>query len=371
MITYFTFSDGSLGYDCAACGQRCCRGKTFAIDADELVPLLGRQPRLARHLRLGGGGTLVAQNLTDRCWFLQGDGYCRIEAEDGRAAKPSTCRLFPFNRVFRIGNVRVVDFNSTLCPIELRTPDGVGHAEIVKDLDEIGRSPLVESPRRSPAGLPEEWWRAEEATQALYREHADSALAALGAQGDLDGERLLVAWRAVYGLAPEREAAFAGKVAERVAALAGTLRFSQLFAPAASSGSATATVDGDAAARDYVVEAGLLPRRLFALAFLGTLAADLLDEAPSLRGLTELWHGQRGTLDVLARWDASVKIRNPQFSADLPPLLQPHLGKLLGLGFRGGSSLGQIVATIADGCEPAERPLVVALAASQLAALLG
>ena len=32
--TWFTFTDGELGYDCAACGQACCRGHGFAAGAD-------------------------------------------------------------------------------------------------------------------------------------------------------------------------------------------------------------------------------------------------------------------------------------------------------------------------------------------------
>ena len=104
---------------------------------------------------------------------------------------------------------------------------------------------------------------------------------------------------------------------------------------------------------------------------LGTLAADLLDETPTLRALTELWHGQRATLDVLAAWDHPVKITNPQFASDLPPQLQPQLGQLLALGFRGGKTLGEIVGIVAETLPAGQRSLAVALAASQLPSLLG
>lgn len=352
--TYFTFSDGSLGYDCAACGQRCCRGKTFALDSDELIPLLSLRPRLARHLRLGGGGTLVAQNVTDRCWFLSNEtGYCDIEVEAGRDRKPSTCRLFPFNHVYRVGDVRVVDFNSTLCPIGPRA-GGVTYAEIVKDLDQVGASPLVDSPKAAPPGLPADWWQREEAAQAVYRAHAADAIAAAVALGDDNAAERLPQYCDVFALDRARYDALAPAVAQQIALVAGSLRFAQLF---------------DTTGSSYAAEYTALPARLFALTVLGVLAADLLGETPSLRALTELWHGQRATLDVLCAWDRPVHIRAPQFSADLPAVLQPHLGQLLGLGFRGGKTLGAIVTTIASPLPAAEKPLVLALAASQLASL--
>ena len=355
MKTYFTFSDASLGYDCAACGQRCCRGKAFAIDSDELVPLLALRPRLSRHLRLGGGGTLVAQNLTDRCWFLQPDGFCNLEVEHGRDSKPSTCRLFPFNRVFKVGDVRVVDLNSTLCPIEAKS-GGVTHAEIVKDLDQIGRSPLVDSPKRPPEALAADWVATEEQAQAVYRQHAQDPDAAVAALGDARSAARTTEWCAIFGLDKTRHEEGLDKVAAQVALIVGSLRFAQLFEARGQ--------------RAYPTELAALPIRVRALTLLGSLAADLLNETPSLRALTELWHGQRETLDVLAAWDEPVQIRSPQFSADLPPLLQPLLGQLLGLGFRGGKTLGQLVMTIAEPLAVSERPLVIALAASQLSSLL-
>src|SRR5438128_229638 len=96
---YFTFPDGALTYDCATCRQRCCRGKGFAVADPELVPLLAKAPELAAVLALRPGGALGATNVSDGCWFLEGDGLCRIERDFGRALKPVTCRLFPFNRV--------------------------------------------------------------------------------------------------------------------------------------------------------------------------------------------------------------------------------------------------------------------------------
>src|SRR5512146_998408 len=46
-VLHFAFADGAIGYDCVACGARCCKGLGFALGRDELVQLLAHAPRLA------------------------------------------------------------------------------------------------------------------------------------------------------------------------------------------------------------------------------------------------------------------------------------------------------------------------------------
>ena len=71
----FTFLDGAFRYDCAACGQQCCRGKGIAIDAArELRPLLSRAPAVAPFLEQLPGGYVRLPDVTDGCWFLADDG---------------------------------------------------------------------------------------------------------------------------------------------------------------------------------------------------------------------------------------------------------------------------------------------------------
>ena len=181
MQTFFTFPDGALRYDCATCRQRCCRGKGFALGADELLPLLARAPTLAPHLHLRAGGTFGANDLAERCWFLKDDGLCAIEVTHGRDAKPSTCRLFPFNRVYRVGEVRVVDVNSLLCPVEAAAGDGARHADLQREIDQLAGSPLIDVPALAPADLGADW---------LARERA---VAAVAAQQPADPEALVVA----------------------------------------------------------------------------------------------------------------------------------------------------------------------------------
>src|SRR6185503_20280068 len=93
---------------------------------------------------------ITAFNPRDRCWFLADDGLCRVEVEDGRAAKPASCRLFPFNRVFKIGTTLVVDFNSVICPLAVVDDDGVSHQEVLDEIATI-QDPAIVGTQLPPA----------------------------------------------------------------------------------------------------------------------------------------------------------------------------------------------------------------------------
>lgn len=353
--TYFTFPDGALRYDCQACGQRCCRGKGFALSEGELTPLLRRAPRLSAFLRLRPGGSFFATDLTDGCFFLAGDGNCSLEVQHGRDAKPSTCRLFPFNRVYRAAAVRVIDFNATLCPLQVAAPGtGVRHAELLAEVAALAQagSPLIDVPLPPPPGLPEDWLaREQEAQAALLTTGGFSALPAAQAEAP-------ARWGRLFGLSAAQTEAALGALAPQVALLSPSLRVGRLFRRGADA---------------YADEARRLPLRLRALALLGALVKE--DGAPpSLRGLCELWQGQAEVLDVLARFPEKVRLATPRFSADAPPLLLPATGALLGAAFRasarGGAPLADLVeAAAATLPEGAQRPLVLSLAATQLAEL--
>ena len=333
METYFTFPDGGLKYDCPSCGQLCCRGKGFAFGGAELVQLVKKAPRLAPHLYLRAGGSIGAVDVTDGCWFLAGDGNCALESEHGRALKPSTCRLFPFNRVFKVGEVRVVDMNSVLCPLQPAHGDGVRWADLSREIDELSGSPLLDVAATTPLDLPGDWLALE---RRLMEEDP------MQAEPELVRE-----WSTVYqtGNAAEEEA-----VRPLLKLLAPSLRFNTLFRKEGGG------------PYPHLIE--LLPRRVRALGFLAALG-----NRPSLRSLTEIWTQQSLILDVLTNWEEPVQLMKPQFDADIPEPLQPALGTLLGGAFRGGKTLGDLVKGAAATMEPPMRPLAVALAASQMTTL--
>jgi hypothetical protein len=351
METHFTFPDGALAYDCSSCRQRCCRGKGIALAEPELIELLPRAPGLLAHLRLRPGGTLQALNFSDGCWFLQGDGLCALEARHGRSYKPATCRLFPFNRVFRVGDVRVVDVNTLLCPVQAVGTGGVSHAALLDEIEALAGSPLIDAPAAQPRELPADWLARERAAAQAAAEHRADPDRLLGALSSAEAPLSVDEWARLFGLDPAERAALEAQVAPLVALLMPSLRWNRLFHRAAA---------------PYPATLARLPLRLRALTFLGALAARVQGQPPSLRALTELWEGSAPLLSVLERWTEPVRLVSPRFAADLPQRLQPALGTLLAGAFRGGRRLGELVAAAAATLPVAERPLCVALAASQL-----
>src|SRR6185295_17268930 len=138
-----------------------------------------------------------------RCWFLADDGLCRIEVEDGRAAKPASCRLFPFNRVFRLGAYTIVDYNSVICPLHVsddpNAADTIRHADIAAELASITDPAIIATPL--PARDPDAEARAFITTEraiaaALFATPGDlatawSAQTAPAAAADLERERTI------------------------------------------------------------------------------------------------------------------------------------------------------------------------------------
>jgi len=316
--TWFTFADGSLAYDCAACGQACCRGRGMALDAArEALPLLAREPALGPLVSASPGGLAGWADVTDGCWFLRDDGLCRIEKERGRAHKPATCRLFPFNRVFRVGTLRVVDFNSVICP--LRDARGTGlpapsHRELLAELDAEPDGPLTGSQAPVPPGAQGRWERLERAVQeAASQDRPAVQLCAAQAEagstvglGQRDAaermDRLWRAWETFHGLPHAREPE---AVSRGLALLTPSLRFNTLFRRGGPGWEAMAR---------------RMPRLLLATAFLGR-AASALRAPPGLRALTELHQASAGVRELMARWDEPAVLASPVPTGDLPEWL--------------------------------------------------
>jgi len=92
-------------YDCSGCGE-CCRGylainvtpaERERIEAQGWgsAPALQDQPLFTKR----GGTYYLAHRADGCCVFLDEDNRCRIHAKFGEAAKPLTCRLYPFGFV--------------------------------------------------------------------------------------------------------------------------------------------------------------------------------------------------------------------------------------------------------------------------------
>lgn len=152
MSIYFTWPDDCYSYECRGCGA-CCKGLGIGVDsvAGELEVLLEHYPGATPFVRKRGA-TWTVFNPRGRCWFLDPEGMCRVELEHGREAKPASCRLFPFNRVFRLGEHLIVDYNAIICPLralpdsvpedEVGMSGRVRHADVLADIEAV-RDPAV------------------------------------------------------------------------------------------------------------------------------------------------------------------------------------------------------------------------------------
>jgi hypothetical protein len=108
------------------------------ITPTELVPLRRLLPDPAAHetavkglaFRTQGGG----------CVFLRDDHLCRVHAELGVAAKPATCRRYPFNLVETPVGLRVVTPHR--CPCRTLGPRPLVTAESVAEEIVIPNAPL-------------------------------------------------------------------------------------------------------------------------------------------------------------------------------------------------------------------------------------
>ena len=292
---YFTWPDRRLTYDCRGCAA-CCKGHGIGIDVagGQLVQLLARRPALAAFLRRRGDA-ITAFNPRDRCWFLDDGGLCRIEVEDGRAAKPASCRLFPFNRVFRLGAFTIVDYNSVICPLRVAQDgdgDGIPHADVAAEIAQIADPAVVATPlpARDPDAEGRAFVAAERAIAAAVFAAPGDLAAAWSAQAgasDLDRERdaTSAAFTAVLGTPWQPPSP---PTLTAAGWLTPSLRFNELYGP-----------------RQYAPRPRLPPvlARMW-LAWLGfaALGEQLAGRPLGLQELTTLWSEQAPLMHAVARW---------------------------------------------------------------------
>ncbi len=297
---YFTWPDRRFRYDCRGCGA-CCKGHGIGIDVagGELVQLLARRPQLSPFLRRRGDA-ITAFNPRDRCWFLRDDGMCRVEAEDGRAAKPASCRLFPFNRVFRIGSYTVVDYNSVICPLHV-ADDGIPHAEVIAEIESIQDPTIVgtQLPARDAEKEGQSFVETERAIAA--------AMFAAAPAGDLATAWAAQADAAAFDTECETQRAAFTAILEHswqppgAATLSAALwltpsmRFNELYGP-----------------RQYAQRPAMSPvlARMW-LAWLGfaTIGEQLAGRALGLQELTTLWSEQAPLMHAIARWTEAPALK--------------------------------------------------------------
>jgi Fe-S-cluster containining protein len=341
---YFTWPDRRFRYECRGCGA-CCKGHGIGIDVagGQLVQLLARRPALAAFLRRRGDA-ITAFNPRDRCWFLADDGLCRIEVEDGRAAKPASCRLFPFNRVFRLGPYTIVDYNSVICPLTVGD-DGISHADIAAEIASITDPAIIGTPlpARDPAAEGRAFVDTERAIAAAIFAAPGDLTAAWTAQADpasLPRERdtATAAFTSLLGT-PWQPPSHATLTAALW--LTPSLRFNELYGP-----------------RQYAPRSSpipTLPRMWLAWLGFAALGEQLANRPLGLQELTTLWSEQAPLMYAIARWtDAPTLKPGP---IDLPSLDPGNLVRSLAQAFvdnrKAKKPLGDLMAALPD--DPASR----------------
>lgn len=374
---YFTWPDRRLRYECRGCGA-CCKGHGIGLDVagGQLVQLVARRPEIVPFLRRRGEA-ITAFNPRDRCWFLDDGGLCRIELEDGREAKPASCRLFPFNRVFRLGSYTIVDYNSVICPVDAGE-DGIAHVDVLAEIEAIADASIVGTPlpARNAEAEGRAFVEAERAiaaaafTAAAEAEavtHAAAAAAMHAAADDVPSvgrlsAALAAAWAAqadAGALGAEQASADAamraitgapwrlpsGPTLAAALWLTPSMRFNELYGP-----------------RQYAPRSAMPPvlARMW-LAWLGFAAIGeaLAGRALGLQELTTLWTEQAPLMHAVARWTEAPALKPGP--VDLPGIDPGGLIRGLGQAFVDNRKAKRTLADLVERLDPDRAARVAAL----------
>ena len=348
---FFTFPDRVFSYQCQGCAA-CCKGHGIGLDATggEVAHLTAAYPAVIAFLRRRGDAT-TAFNPRDRCWFLDDHQLCRVEREHGRARKPASCRLFPFNRIYRIASWAVVDYNSVLCPIRVDGAAPVARADVLAEIATVD-DPAVVGTRLSGSE--------EEGRELVERERAIAeACFAAAAVPDLAAAWTAQSRASLPGLdGPFRALVDQGWRAPDPTTLAHclwltpSLRFNELYGPRKY------------AARDQLV--ATLPLMWLAWIGFAALGSQLAARPLGLQELTTIWSEQAPLMLLAARWAEVPRLRGgaldlPAEARRLAAAVRDHRGR----------TLGELAAPLLAELAPAERAPLVKLAEPLLRAAFG
>jgi hypothetical protein len=308
---HLAFPDRVLRYDCDACDQRCCKTSGLAVFPAEREALIRRHPALELVEPAAPGAITVFATPPSGCWFLDGP-RCSLVARSGDVhanrrhdpGRPRACTLFPFNLFGTVGDALVVAPNG-LCPLWVEPGAGVGHAEVLELLAQLGA-----------AGAPPPVLRADgDASLPLERVVRDAATASLTEPSPLP----LIAFTELATAAtlehgdPERAMVGQGAIGETIEALEATLTV--------LAGVVGVPVPADADLADVAptlaawtptlrlfafehVPIGSLPRALLALTLYAAHWQALRPERRLLPQTLMQMIGSLGpTLELLAAWD--------------------------------------------------------------------
>lgn len=356
MASFFTFLDKTLKYDCPTCGSFCCKGNGVALDAKEVAQFARIEPRMASLIYPINARFAHITDATDGCWMLRPDGLCSIETDIAYSAKPHTCRLFPFNRIFQVGDVRVVDFNSKICPLQdsADARNGQGWEELQKQIDGEDGSMFGRGDVRPPKGAVELNWAAFEQSMrdamqehlgdadyaefAAFQEEAMLALLKRQAKPQPRSQQvkdraeylrsLLGEWRAHHGIDEDPRLPEAARAAARQATLLTcSWRLSMIL---------------NSEAGPYPGTLQMLPRHILAATHLLEAAHLARRTKPGLRNATEIFQGAAPLIGLLALFAQKARLAKP-LDQGVSPDVKPAIEALSQTLMKGGRMLGESV----------------------------
>ena len=348
---FFTFPDRVFSYQCRGCAA-CCKGHGIGLDATggEVAHLTAAYPAVIAFLRRRGDAT-TAFNPRDRCWFLDDEQMCRVEREHGRARKPASCRLFPFNRIYRIGSYAVIDYNSVLCPLAIGGTAPVAHADVLGEIATVDDAAITGTVL---SGSEEEGRELVERERGIAR-----GCFAAAAAGDLAGGWSAQSAAPLASLDPTFRALVDGpwRAPDPVTLahclwLTPSLRFNELYGPRRH------------APRDRLV--GVLPGMWLAWIGFAALGAELAGRPLGMQELTTIWSEQAPLMILAARWDQVPRLGGGALE------IAPEVRRLAAaLRENQDATLGALAGPILAEASPASRAPLVKLAEHLLRAAFG
>ena len=310
----FAFPDGVLEHVCAECPAICCKGYGFGGHLRrEMGRLLELYPPLAATASSRERDVLHLANPTSGCMLLTSGNLCAVEVDHGKALKPGTCVVFPFNSFRRIGRVIMVAPH-LLCPLRLVVPARPGQ---VRGTHATIRASIAQTRLLDPtSGIevrPVRLHATVDARGALAQELAFrvAAAGALGRRGfratllelsnDPTALRRSAAEAARLLKLPRWAAGPRDRIDDILLALAGTFRLGMLHLPAESMLIALAV-------GEHVVRHAL----------------KLAPRDPTIQDVATLWDNAAPALRLLGQGEVGVDLSRDG-ALRSPPLSDPEL----------------------------------------------
>jgi hypothetical protein len=252
------------------------------------------------------GPFYVVNNCPPACFFLTNQGLCGVQAAKGYAAKPETCKLFPFNNFRWAGGYLIVRPHLSLCPLQItqRFNQASGHKELFANMAAAGITAHVSEANvivpditrvialeRKIVRLCQEFMESSESYLSFARAQLAATQEMFGFAADIDDEfeHFVKIVRNILGVKTEELRNWENKaLTQTLAACTPLLRSEMIFLSDSS----------DAAAKRLSL--ALVPYVLISLQIIAALAIEVGMESITYQALVRLFSDFLPLLKMLA-----------------------------------------------------------------------